>query len=354
MNFTKKLKTLNKKINSEIKKFFLEKKKEHESTKKYFSILEEFVLNGGKRLRPSALIMAYKGCGGGKNVIRESLSVEFFHNSTLIEDDVMDEDELRRKKPTVYKVFKNEHLKSNKEKKYDGSLFNKESNRLAVSKAILMGNILYSYGEKCLSSSKIDAKAIKKAINIYSEAFIKVNEGQLLDLSFESKTNVSEKEYLEMAKKKSAWLVMASIRIGAELAGAKQNQIKALSKYALNTTLAFQIQDDLMDISSEMNKGHGIGSDIKKGKKTLLVVKTLELCKSRDKKSLLKALGSNNDRKAKKAIKLLHDYGSVDYCKTLAKKKVSAGKNWLRKAKLANEAEEFFLELADFVIERKI
>ncbi|NQU98975.1 polyprenyl synthetase family protein [Candidatus Woesearchaeota archaeon] len=342
-------------VDSEIKKFFAEKikKEKDKSLKKNYKLLQSFVLNGGKRLRPLALMMAYKGVGGKNNVIRASLSVEFFHNATLIEDDIMDEDEYRRNKPTIYKLLRDEFLNDYGEIKYKGSLFDRESSRNAVSNAILLGNILYSVGAECLT--KFEDKKTRRALEIYNEAFIKVNEGQMKDMEFE-KEFVSEEDYIDMAEKKSAYLVRASVEIGAVLGGASQQQINALSKYAMNVTLAFQIKDDLMDIDPNSKKGHELGSDIKQGKQTMLIIKALELGNKKDKKKLLKVLGKNNSSKKeiKKTIELLYSTGSVDYCTSFAKNKVKQGKQRLKKANLRKEQENFFLAFADFVINRNI
>lgn len=347
-----------KEVDSEIKKFFIEKRKDKNLSSffiKNISTIEQFVMNGGKRLRPIALIAAYKGFGGTENVLRASLSVEFFHNCTLIEDDIMDEDDLRRNKPTVYKVLKNEYLKKHKEKKYKGPLFNRESSKSAVSNSILFGNILYSLGNNCIAESEFNAEAKSEAQRIFNEAFVIVNDGQLLDLKLEKKKRASEKDYVEMAEKKTANLVRACVEIGGVLADAPKKQRDALSKYAMNVTLAFQIADDLMDINPESKKGHELGSDIKEGKKTLLVIKALEKARGKNKKSLLKVLGKSNAsrRQIKKAIEIIHTSGAVDYCKQFAEKKVRTGKQWLKKAGLETEYEFFFSELADFFIERK-
>jgi len=348
-----------KQIDSEVKKFFSEKKKDKNLSyliKKYCDVLERFVLNGGKRLRPMALICAYKGFGGKKNILREALSVELFHNSTLVEDDIMDEDELRRNKPTVYKTFKDEYLRNNKEKRYRGSLFNRESSRDAVSKAILMGNILFSFGEGCITNSNFKSEAVRECQKIYNEAFIVVNDGQLLDTELVTKEDASEEDYIEMAEKKSAYLVRASVEIGAVLAGASKKQREALAKCAMNITLAFQIRDDFMDINPKSKKGHDLGSDIKAGKRTLLVIKALGLGDRKERRRILKVLGKTNagKKEMKKAIDALHTSGAVGHCKKLAEKKVKQGKNWLKKAGLKKDYERFFLELADFVIQRNI
>lgn len=344
-------------INSEIKKFFEKKIKEEkdEVLKHDYNILKKFVLNGGKRLRPIALILAYNGFDGKKQVIKESLSVEFFHNATLVEDDVMDEDELRRNRPTVYKLLKDDYLKNNREKHYRGSLFNRESARTAVSKSILLANILYSFGNECLSESSFEKKKVNEAMKIYNTAFIKVSQGQIQDIELE-KSEGSEKEYLEMAKNKSSYLVRAAMEIGAVFADTDKKRKEELTNFATNITLAFQMQDDLMDINPESKKGRNVGSDIRQGKRTLLVIKTFELGSKKEKKILKRVLGNSNayNREIKKAINTMHSSGAYEYCQKLALKKVGEGKTCLGKARLRKDCDKFFMRLSDYVVKRNI
>lgn len=357
-NFKKVLLQSKKEIDKEIKTFFDEKTKDESLSPEMvenIKRLEKFVLNGGKRFRPVTLLLAYKGCYGTKNILREAISVELFHNATLVEDDFMDEDENRRGKPTIYKILKDEFLDKFGEKKYNGSLYNRESSRFAVSNSILLGNVLYALGAECLSTSKLDHYKIREALSIYNDAFIKVNDGQLLDVELE-KIRANEQDYIEMAEKKTACLVAAAFDIGAVLAGADRKQRNMLHKFAMLTTVAFQIQDDLLDINPDANKGHELGSDIKTGKNTLLTIKTLELGTKKEKRALEKAYGKAriSDDKLNKAIQAMHTSGAVDYCKNLAKKKVKLGKQWLTKAHIDKQSEGFFQALAEYLINRDI
>jgi len=262
----------------------------------------------------------------------------------------MDEDEQRRGMPTVQKELKDYFLKKHCEKEYAGVLFNKKSSKNAVANTIIAGNILLIIGSECLTESKIEPKKITEAINVYNKAYYLVNKGQVMDVAFENKKKVSEKEYLDMATKKTAELIKASIEIGAILGGANKRQIKKLKDYAENIAIAFQIHDDLMDVDLEMNKGRAVGSDIIQGKKTLPIIKALK----KDKK-IIQIL--NKSVKTKKdlsqAITILNKTGAIDYCKKLCKKKTMAGVKSLLEAKLEKSSEEFFLKLAENLLTRK-
>ena len=127
-----------------------------------------------------------------------------------------------------------------------------------------------------------------------------------------------------MAAAKTGPLVSASIKVGAMLNNAKVSQLNNLDKYANSVALAFQIHDDIMDISSTMGKGRTIGTDIKRGNKTLLIIKTFEKSNNKQKKFILSVLGNNNasDAEIKKAIGIIKDTKALDYASKYANKKI--------------------------------
>jgi len=235
---------------------------------------------------------------------------------------------------------------------YEGNLFNSISSRFAVSNSIICGNLLYSAGVKCL----LQTKNIKETLSIYEENFRAVNDGQVLDIGYSYKKKISEKEYFEMIVKKTAKLFVASVEIGAILGGASKEQLKCLSDYALQTAIAFQIKDDIMDISSDMNKGHEVGSDIKKGKNTLLIIKSLELTNGKQKKFIQSIFGKGDasSKEIMEVTKIINSVGALKYVEELAKKKVEEGKKALTKCNLNKEAVEFFNDLADYMVSRRI
>ena len=143
MSFEKQLKELKSKVDERLELFFNRIKTKDDFISFNYKAIKDSILVGGKRLRPAALIMAYKGFGGDEEEIYDAaLSVEFLHNSTLIHDDIMDEDESRRGRDSVHKVMRNYFLKISKEADYNGPLFNKASSRFAVSSAVCKGNML--------------------------------------------------------------------------------------------------------------------------------------------------------------------------------------------------------------------
>jgi geranylgeranyl diphosphate synthase type I len=356
MDFESTLKKYKKIIDNELELFLNNKTKEAKNPflKLNYSFIKEFVLAGGKRLRPIALIMAYNAVNGNdeQSVYTPSLSVELMHNSTLVHDDIMDEDDLRRNKPTVHKNLKEWFLKNHDEIENKSPLFNNASSRFGVSNAILSGDILLSLGHSALSASKNENS--KKALSIYNNAYNVIVDGQIIDIST-SLNNISEKDYFDMITKKTSALFKASIEIGAILGKASQEKINNLSDYAFNIAIAFQLKDDIMDISPEMEKGHSLGSDIKKGKKTLLIIKALESANEEEKNKILNILGKEDAslHEINSVIDILKSTGAVDYADKVAREKIKSAKEFLKKAELSKEYSAFFEKLADFVVKRE-
>lgn len=225
---------------------------------------------GGKRLRPILCEIVYKAAGGEfKKNHFPALAVELLHTFTLVHDDIMDNDTLRRGNPTVHT-------------KWD------------LATGVLAGDGLISLAYRVLRKEKF--KQADKILQIFTDGVIEVCEGQGLDKDFETRAIVSEEEYLDMINKKTAALLSVACQIGAACADADDIFIETFGRYARALGLAFQIQDDLLDIcSDEATLGKNIGSDIQEGKKTYLYIKALELITNHaDKQKYLNILSCKN------------------------------------------------------------
>jgi len=360
MHFDETLQKYKKLIDDELVLFFEKVIKERASNDflyEFYKDLEGFVMNGGKRLRPIALIQAYKAVKGSVDdkIIKAAISVELYHNSTLVHDDIMDEDETRRGKPTVFQHMKESFLKNQADESYRGALFDRKSCRFAVSQAIIAGNILAELSKKPLLDSGFDNGDLMRALKVLCDCAETVNVGQIDDLVLEIDENPTEEKYYEMIEKKTGCLFISSIQIGAILAGASKQQLKALLEYAKFAATTFQLQDDILEILPGNKKGHERGSDIRQGKMTLLTIKALDKGSSAQKKALLKALGnpSASQKEVDQAIKVIFDTGAIEYSKKLALKKIEEGKKWLSKAGFSAEGLAFFEGFAEFMINRE-
>jgi geranylgeranyl diphosphate synthase type I len=209
---------------------------------------------GGKRLRPAGVMLAADAVkpGSSDELLHAALALEVTHTFTLIHDDIMDGDNLRRGVPTVHT-------------KWD------------MPTGILAGDVLYAraFEHICMANAKDDSKA--RAVTMLAKACADICEGQHQDMSFEHRTDVTEPEYLEMVRMKTGVLYAAAAGIGAVLAGGNAVQVRALYNFGLNTGIAFQIQDDLIDLLTPSEKsGKDQASDLREGKQTLVMIKARE------------------------------------------------------------------------------
>jgi geranylgeranyl diphosphate synthase type II len=209
---------------------------------------------GGKRIRP---ILTLSAC----NIFKESidsaiypaLGVEVFHNFTLVHDDIMDNADIRRGKATIHK-------------KWDSNV------------AILSGDAMTILAYKLMT--KTDQKFIPQVLDIFSSFALGVCEGQQLDMDFESARYITVEEYTKMIELKTAVLLKGALQIGATIGEAKSSDITAIGEFGLNLGIAFQLQDDLLDVYGDTSVfGKKLGGDIVANKKTILTIKALSKAK---------------------------------------------------------------------------
>jgi len=217
---------------------------------------------GGKRLRPLLVLISYGLFKEDiKRIIKPAISVEVFHNFTLMHDDIMDKAPIRRGRTTVHKQW-NENI------------------------AILSGDVMLIKAYELLIEAPIEY--LQPALKRFGITATEVCEGQQLDMNFEQRKDVTIKEYLEMIRLKTAVLVGYSMELGALLAGANTETCLKLRQAGTDIGMGFQLMDDLLDVYGDKNKfGKQIGGDILANKKTYLLIKALETASGNTKASLL-------------------------------------------------------------------
>ena len=204
---------------------------------------------GGKRLRPVLLLIACEAFGGNiDKAMPAAMAVEVFHNFTLLHDDIMDNADTRRGKPSVFAKW-------------------------GANVAILSGDAMLITAYKMLSA--LDAGSLSRVMPLFNDMAIEVCEGQQYDMDFEGMDNVAVEDYILMIERKTSALLSGSAMIGATLAGAKDDDIKKLYRFATELGLAFQLQDDMLDSFGDEALGKRIGGDILEGKKTYLMVQAM-------------------------------------------------------------------------------
>lgn len=229
--------------------------------------------SGGKRIRPLLVLLSAKAVKSDySKVYNAAVAVEILHNFTLVHDDIMDNADKRRGRLTLHK-------------KYD------------LSTAILTGDNLIAFAYLMLLKDCRDND--KTALRSFTAGVIEVCEGQSLDKEFETRSDVTLAEYMIMIRKKTAALAEMCCMLGGQLGRGSDKQIKALGKFGRYLGMAFQIQDDLLDITAEEAEfGKIIGGDLVEGKKTFLFLRALEKSGGIDKKELLAAIKNNGINKS--------------------------------------------------------
>lgn len=210
--------------------------------------IDYFLRAPGKKIRPLLTLLSAQLVGGQwRQALPAAVAVELFHDFTLIHDDIMDRDRLRRGQPTV-------HVKWD-----DGT-------------AILSGDALIGLAWRQLLKSP--SRSLAVVTDMFSEALLRVCEGQALDKEFEHRRQIAPEEYLEMIDKKTAWLMRAACGMGAVIGGAPAGQVERLCRFGELIGLGFQIQDDLLDVVADVETlGKEVGSDFRMAKKTYVVIK---------------------------------------------------------------------------------
>ena len=208
----------------------------------------EYVLAaGGKRIRPSFVLMAYNLFHDDVDrILPVATALETYHNYTLLHDDLMDKADMRRGRPTVHK-------------KWDDNT------------AILSGDTMLVLAYEHLA--KCDTKYLKPALDLFTETALEVSEGQQFDMEFETRNDVAEEEYIEMIRLKTSVLLACALKMGAVVAGASDADANALYAFGEKVGLAFQLQDDLLDVYGDPKVfGKAIGGDITSNKKTFMLI----------------------------------------------------------------------------------
>lgn len=222
----------------------------------------EYILSlGGKRIRPAlALIACNMYSDNLDTVINPALGIEVFHNFTLLHDDLMDEADMRRNKPTVHKKWN-------------------------ANAAILSGDAMLIVAYRLIAET--EASHLKEVLDLFTQTAAEICGGQQYDMEFESRMDVTEEEYLEMIRLKTAVLLACSLKTGAILGGASKEDADHLYAFGVNIGLAFQLQDDLLDVYGDPKTfGKNIGGDILCNKKTFILINALKRANEDQRKTL--------------------------------------------------------------------
>jgi len=229
--------------------------------KSLFDPISYILSLGGKRIRPALALMACNIYNEDIDcVIKPALGIEVFHNFTLLHDDLMDEADKRRHKPTVHKVWD-------------------------ANTAILSGDAMLIVAYQLIGQTHPDY--LKKIFDLFTETSLEICCGQQYDMEFESRSDVTEAEYIEMIRLKTAVLLACALKTGAIVGGASPKDAQHLYEFGINIGLSFQLQDDLLDVYGDSETfGKNIGGDIIVNKKTFLLINALARASAEQYKTL--------------------------------------------------------------------
>ncbi|MFC6976125.1 geranylfarnesyl diphosphate synthase [Halomicroarcula sp. GCM10025709] len=300
---------------------------------------------GGKRLRPTVLLLVAESLldvdpsateyrafptldGGEADVLAAAIAIEVIQTFTLIHDDIMDDDPLRRGVPAVHE-------------EYD------------LSTAILAGDTLYSKAFEFLLSTGAAPERSVDATRRLATTCTRICEGQSLDIEFEQREAVTPEEYLEMVELKTAVLYGAAAAIPATLLGADDGTVDALYNYGLDVGRAFQIQDDLLDLTTPSEKlGKQRGSDLVENKQTLVTLHARQQGVDLESLVTTESVDAVSEAEIDAAVDRLHEVGSIEYARETAHDLIASGKENLEVLP-DNEARFLLAGIADYLVERE-
>lgn len=289
---------------------------------------------GGKRLRPFLTINVCKALGGQEqNALPPATAVELIQTFSLVHDDIIDRDDTRRGVPTVHRKW-------------------------GIPTAIVAGDLLhikvYDAVTKAAMKNPTLLRVLPSILNEINESTVKVCEGQEMDEELEMKTEPTEDEYFEMISKKTASLFEVAATIGAISAESSPEAVESMRRFGYLLGMSFQIMDDILGLTAdEKELGKPVGSDIREGKRTLLIVYALSKGPAQERKVILKALGNRkaSARQYSAAIKAAASTSALDYSRRKAEDYAHEARKALLSLPESNER-ELLDEALQFVLKR--
>ncbi len=317
-------------INSEIESIM----PRDEKPEMIYSLVWDFLDRGGKRFRPLLTLLCCRAVGNDYDgIMKAAVAFELFHNFTLVHDDIEDDSLKRRGKPCLHITY-------------------------GLPLAINAGDGLFVYVWKAIEDAHIPQEKLQRSIKIYNTAFKSVLDGQGWEIGWFTHNiwDLTEKDYLMMVKGKTGALIAGACELGAYLGDGSEQQIEILKDFGLAVGIAFQIQDDILDITGDNTKFQKvICGDITEGKRTLIVIHTLEKCTPEEREFLIKTLDDHtrDEEKIKKVVELFKKYDSIVYAKEFAKEIINKEKEKIIKELKDSDAKEKLISLGDFFLNRE-
>lgn len=296
----------------------------------FYASVWDLLDRGGKRFRPALTFLACECVGGKKeDAIGAAAAVELLHNMTLVHDDIEDQSELRRGKPCIHKIY-------------------------GVPTAINAGDAMLIKVFEIANSSKIPEDRCHRLVSKIAERAYGITWGQAFEFSMWERKEFTEEDVIRLLKYKTGALTGLSTEAGAIAGGGTQEQLKILGEFGETVGVAFQIVDDILNVTGDVKEyGKEIGGDIREGKKTVIAAHLLKVASPQDKKTFARLLGKEKITKTeiRKAIGLYEKNGSLRYAKTQAERYLENAIKALNRLS-SSEARSKLSSIAEFLVSR--
>lgn len=322
-----------------------------------FEVLDDFVLRGGKRIRAIMTISAYEGATGefeDPRIAYAACAMEFLDAYFLVQDDIIDLSDLRRGRPSAHAMLA-EYAQERRDVPAE------EARTFGYNAAIGVGDIFNAWGIECLLSSDFPAERTLSALHTYNSACEVICRGEIKDIYLGLSTvTADEEQYMDMILQKTAhYVTRAPALIGLDLAGASGELREAMVAFTEPLGVAFQIRDDMLDLlSTEEQLGKPVGTDIREGKDTLLIIHARQYATPAEWERVRQVLGNHfaTDQEISFLREVLEHTGSFEYAEECMHERLSrarAALGWLERCGLQPDTVAFYEELTDFVGSRK-
>ena len=286
---------------------------------------------GGKRIRPVLMLMAYNlWKDDPERIMMQALGLETYHNFTLLHDDLMDNADMRRGHETVHKKWN-------------------------ANQAILSGDTMLLQAFERMEAC--DADKLKEVFKVFLVTTFEIGEGQQLDVEFETRNDVTEDEYIEMIRLKTSVLLACAVEIGAILAGASKEDADNLYKFGEQIGLAFQLQDDLLDVYGDPKVfGKNIGGDITSNKKTYMLINAVNRANDSQREELMRWISAtefDRNEKVKAVTRLYDEIGIRQLCEQKMESCYQLGLQHLAKVSVSDERKVILQAYAAAMMKRQ-
>ncbi|MEE9411177.1 MAG: polyprenyl synthetase family protein [Candidatus Heimdallarchaeota archaeon] len=297
----------------------------------YYNKVKDYLFNGGKRFRPILMILSHTSIypeSISKGIIQASLSLELLHNASLIHDDIMDNAVIRRGKRAFHRELR-KYAKENYPEK------NVNCDDYGLGMGILGGDYVYNLAYKSIHVDDYPPEVILRASKEFNEGFLDVVQGVIFETDLMGRYNVSEEEYLEMITGKTAALFERAARMGAVFAQGSESQIECLGNFGRNSGIAFQLVDDIIGTFGDSEKtGKPVDSDLREGKKTILVIKAFQNATKEQGKRMNEILGKQDatQEEINEIRDIIRETGALDYTHQKAEEFYNISEKYLDEA----------------------